>query len=219
MDFARKQMEKMGWKEGKGLGKNEQGVNKPIRLQSQMDSVGLGFDRTSQFNTNIWFAKIDVAIQAAKKKAKRKRTEEEAGESSPDIPKRKSKKRRKIHVKEDTDSEAVIQSSSSFYNQFEKTECLSAGLVERVIMETESDIESQESVEDLHTQSKRKSFMDIDKVFKKTKGVTCHRSAHVGLSLSGKMKRLQEQEKEFSQGLKVTTTPQLQKKAPLEDIK
>src|SRR5437667_3727129 len=35
----------------------------------------------------------------------------------------------------------------------------------------------------------RKPSLDLDKVFAATNGVTCHRSAHVGLTLSGKMKR------------------------------
>ena len=60
MNFARKQLESMGWKEGKGLGKNEDGISKPLKLNVQKDAVGLGFDRnTSTINTEVWFKELD----------------------------------------------------------------------------------------------------------------------------------------------------------------
>lgn len=39
--FARRQMEKMGWKEGKGLGKEEQGVVTHVRVKKREESMGV----------------------------------------------------------------------------------------------------------------------------------------------------------------------------------
>jgi Pin2-interacting protein X1 len=41
-NFARRQMEKMGWSEGKGLGKNEDGIAKHIKVAKREDAAGLG---------------------------------------------------------------------------------------------------------------------------------------------------------------------------------
>lgn len=39
--FARRQMEKMGWTEGKGLGKAEQGVVTHVRVQKREEFMGV----------------------------------------------------------------------------------------------------------------------------------------------------------------------------------
>jgi len=39
---SRKMLERMGWSEGKGLGKNEQGRTEPVRAQSRQKNKGLG---------------------------------------------------------------------------------------------------------------------------------------------------------------------------------
>ena len=41
---SRKLMASMGWSEGKGLGKNEQGADKHIEHKKRGDNVGLGAD-------------------------------------------------------------------------------------------------------------------------------------------------------------------------------
>ena len=42
--FGSKMMKKMGWKEGEGLGKNNDGMKLHIRINKREDSVGLGAD-------------------------------------------------------------------------------------------------------------------------------------------------------------------------------
>ena len=41
-DFAKKQLEKMGWSEGTGLGKKRDGMTTHIRVKKRKDNVGLG---------------------------------------------------------------------------------------------------------------------------------------------------------------------------------
>lgn len=43
--FAKNQMLKMGWIEGKGLGKNEDGLKTHIKAQKREEHVGLGLDK------------------------------------------------------------------------------------------------------------------------------------------------------------------------------
>ena len=40
-DFAKKQMEKYGWSEGKGLGKKEDGIQKYIKVQKREEAAGV----------------------------------------------------------------------------------------------------------------------------------------------------------------------------------
>ena len=47
--FARRQMEKMGWTEGKGLGKNEDGMAEHIRQKKKDDTAGLGAAQETEF--------------------------------------------------------------------------------------------------------------------------------------------------------------------------
>lgn len=75
MDFARKQLEKYGWKEGlykfvlfvdhhphdmfqsltgQGLGKKEDGIVKPIKPKLKFDNSGIGHDAAEQFTNNWW---------------------------------------------------------------------------------------------------------------------------------------------------------------------
>lgn len=161
MNFARKQLESMGWKEGKGLGKNEDGISKPLKLMVQKDSVGLGFDRnTSSINTEVWFQELDQVILKARKKAKKR-------------------------AKKDADTEDVVDIK---YNNF----VVSNGL------ESVNNVSENETEENItRKKSKKKRGIDLDKIYSQSKGVTCHRSAHVGITMSGKMRRLQEQDEQF----------------------
>ena len=44
-DFARKQLEKMGWKQGTGLGKKRDGIKSHIKVQKRQENAGLGIDK------------------------------------------------------------------------------------------------------------------------------------------------------------------------------
>lgn len=51
-DFGKKMLEKFGWSEGKGLGKNNNGISKSINPATQNDSKGIG--STSHAFVNWW---------------------------------------------------------------------------------------------------------------------------------------------------------------------
>ncbi|KAF1332906.1 hypothetical protein FI667_g3209, partial [Globisporangium splendens] len=60
-DFARRQMEKMGWKEGKGLGKEEQGVVTHVRVKKREESMGIGVEKLNveEQKSQWWYNAYD----------------------------------------------------------------------------------------------------------------------------------------------------------------
>lgn len=90
--FARRQLEKMGWSEGKGLGKNEDGLSTHIKVHKKDDSTGLGIDtaikQESAVAENWWHDGFSKQLKAfgggvsdgkKVKKSKGKRKLEDAG--------------------------------------------------------------------------------------------------------------------------------------------
>lgn len=188
-------MQKMGWKPGHGLGKKEDGIAKPLKVHSQQDSCGLGFDRTSSFNTEVWFAKIDSAICAARSGKRKRNKKETVTEEEETVI------REEGGVESDADQNADEAErrrgagANKFYTQFSRPKLMLSTSLKGE--EDEQLIEPEPQPKRSKKSRKRKSLMDLDEVYAKTKGATCHRSAHVGLKMSGKMRRLMEQEDEF----------------------
>jgi Pin2-interacting protein X1 len=61
-----KMLKKMGWSEGKGLGKGETGVTDCVQLKRREDGVGLGQESRKAFNWNDnWW---DTAFNSVIKK-------------------------------------------------------------------------------------------------------------------------------------------------------
>ena len=82
--FARRQMEKMGWEEGKGLGKNETGIVKHIKAVKRDDNSGLGLDevKAAELPDNWWHDGFSKNLKAyssttggKKKKQSKKRSD------------------------------------------------------------------------------------------------------------------------------------------------
>jgi len=88
--FAMKQMEKMGWTEGKGLGKTESGISTHISIVKRDDSAGLGSEAVEAranaasenwwhdaFASNLKFMK-DKHGKKSKSGSKKRKAEDEA---------------------------------------------------------------------------------------------------------------------------------------------
>ncbi|XP_015910024.1 G patch domain-containing protein 4 [Parasteatoda tepidariorum] len=65
-NFARKQLEKYGWSEGKGLGKDGNGITKPIKVSIKLDNQGIGHNCLDAW-TSMWWCD---AFNAASKRIK-----------------------------------------------------------------------------------------------------------------------------------------------------
>lgn len=198
MDFAKRQMKNMGWSEGKGLGAEENGIVKPIVPNIQMDTRGLGFSIADslQIKNQWWAEAYNVASKGLKPEYKIT--------SVGVIVKTKSCSKNDDNIEENPEEDKV-------YNQH----FVSAGTITN---KTDDDIEQindkscskkkrkkklkkeidDEKSEEIKNENKLKKSLDFNVIFAKNKNITCHKAARLGIKMSGKMKRLQEQEAKFS---------------------
>lgn len=90
-DFAKRQMEKMGWQEGKGLGKNESGISKHIKAVKRDDNSGLGSEavQAEEVKDNWWHdafskqLKVFQSSSSGKKKKKKTKSSDENVDAPP----------------------------------------------------------------------------------------------------------------------------------------
>uniref|UniRef100_A0A674JYE7 G patch domain-containing protein 4 n=1 Tax=Terrapene triunguis TaxID=2587831 RepID=A0A674JYE7_9SAUR len=54
MTFAEQQLQRHGWKQGKGLGKRENGISEAIKVKVKCDTAGVGHDPAEQFTFHWW---------------------------------------------------------------------------------------------------------------------------------------------------------------------
>mmetsp|Transcript_6197 Transcript_6197/g.6365 ORF Transcript_6197/g.6365 Transcript_6197/m.6365 type:complete len:268 (+) Transcript_6197:128-931(+) len=90
-DFAKRQMEKMGWQEGKGLGKNESGISKHIKAVKRDDNSGLGSEavQAEEVKDNWWHdafskqLKVFQSSSGGKKKKKKSKCSDQIIDDAP----------------------------------------------------------------------------------------------------------------------------------------
>ena len=76
-DFARKQLEKMGWREGTGLGKKRDGIKTHIRVKKRKEQAGLGTEKAAdekrQASSEEWWKDSlgDTLAKLSRKKNKK----------------------------------------------------------------------------------------------------------------------------------------------------
>ena len=86
--FAKRQLEKMGWREGTGLGKRRDGIRDHIKIKQRADEVGLGREKeTAKDVGNQWW-KDSVGGTLAKLQARKSKDGKKGAKKS----KKKSKK-------------------------------------------------------------------------------------------------------------------------------
>ncbi len=54
MEFGKKQLEKYGWNQGQGLGKNQEGIKKAIGVSIKNDKDGLGTNQ-DEYSFQWWY--------------------------------------------------------------------------------------------------------------------------------------------------------------------
>ena len=86
--FGRKMLHKFGWKDGQGLGKNEQGMSTHLRVVRRVDvSLGIGAKSTDRFGEEGYSSTHTNFVQVLAN------LKTEHGSSHPDPEKKKKKKR------------------------------------------------------------------------------------------------------------------------------
>ncbi|XP_055686505.1 G patch domain-containing protein 4 [Lutzomyia longipalpis] len=195
MNFAQSILQKYGWSEGQGLGKHNSGISKPLKANLKFDTSGLGHDGAAEFKNNWWenaynsaSANLDVKSDGESVKMELK-----DGESI------------KISTCGYARPNQSDATKSSTYGNFVRCATLTAEGREDRIEEEDGDTFTD------YTPLARPALNDDD-LFRACGGRTAHKGARHGLTLSGKLARLAEQDNLLLQKMGED------KKAPAEDF-
>ncbi|XP_060646429.1 G patch domain-containing protein 4 [Drosophila nasuta] len=191
MDFAKKILGKYGWKEGDGLGKNNTGIAVPLKASLKFDNAGLGVDRATEFNDHWWercfneaSSNVSVQVEENGKISTGRKAGEEAVEIST-----KGYSARKLKKAKDQQRHGE---GGAVYENFLKSALLTqeGGEVATTDRIKVDDI----TVSKVHV-------MTDEELFKACGGRTAHKGARHGLKLSGKLARVEQQEREMLEKL------------------
>lgn len=170
-------MKKFGWKEGSGLGKNENGMKEAIKVKIKNDSHGVGHNRGDEFTFHWWDhvfnkAASSIVVESTQEGVSVKAAKESVGVST--------KKARTY------DNKAML------YGQFVKGATLDNN--QEVKSEVEAEV-SSEVTEYLEEDRQTLQKLPDEEILKICGGMTAHKGARHGLKLNGKLERIQEQER------------------------
>ncbi|XP_028156637.1 G patch domain-containing protein 4 [Ostrinia furnacalis] len=180
MNFARKQLEKYGWTDGKGLGKHENGISEALKPKLKRSVAGIGHDAASDF-TEHWWTKLydkaagNVEVEEKNGKTKKIKTKEDEFEITNSTWKLKKKKKQS-----DTEEE-------QYKDYFVRKAVLSGG------GSTVRNVNDSES-EDETAVTKDVFKMTDEELFAACEGRTAHKGARHGLKATGKLARIAQQE-------------------------
>ncbi|XP_033207959.1 G patch domain-containing protein 4 [Belonocnema kinseyi] len=173
-DFAKAQLLKYGWTEGKGLGKQEDGIVDAIKPKLKFDTAGVG--HKSDICNNWWESVFNKA-------AKNVSVDTNSSGVSLNV------------VDQDAtifsnrqDLKSLQKEHRSGYKAFLKTSILENGKV------------TQDEIKDIEIEVKPELsnfIVSDDELFKACGGRTAHKGARHGLNLNGKLARIAQQEKEM----------------------
>ncbi|CAO1307419.1 unnamed protein product [Diamesa hyperborea] len=176
MNFGQKILQKYGYKEGEGLGKNSTGITAPIKASLKFDNAGLGEE---PIKTDHWWERVFNEASSNLKI-----------ETSTD---------NKISVNRiDTEGVEITNKSYSMkkirenqtemtYGNFLKSATLLANTG------VEQDINGHTSTNDIEI--KPTQILSDEALFAACGGRTAHKGARHGLNLTGKLERLKEQDR------------------------
>nr|XP_033779762.1 G patch domain-containing protein 4 [Geotrypetes seraphini]XP_033779763.1 G patch domain-containing protein 4 [Geotrypetes seraphini] len=181
MEFAEKQLKRHGWKQGKGLGKQESGISEAIKVKVKCGKAGVGHNSAEQFTFHWWdhvFNKTasNITVETDEDGIQMKQLTEGGGQIS-------NKKPRK-----------GLNSHTMLYGRFIKAATLMSGgeIAEEEPKLSESSEEDEEKL-DLSSANK----LTDEELRRACGGRTAHKGARHGLCMSAKLARLEEQEKAF----------------------
>lgn len=162
--FARGLLEKYGWSEGKGLGKHENGIAQALKPKLKFDTAGVG--HKIDLTSQWWSKAFNDAARSIKVCV---------SDGEPTIAKEPKKEKEKKTSPRDSYEgfiKAGVQDGSMWLQacpEFEAVDC---------------DVEDSELPERIPD----------EQLFKACGGLTAHKAARHGHKMSGKLKRVQQQE-------------------------
>ncbi|XP_063370899.1 G patch domain-containing protein 4 [Cydia amplana] len=179
MDFARKQLEKYGWTDGKGLGKNENGISQALKPKLKRSVTGVGHDAASDFTEHWWTTLYNKAAGNVEVEEKNGKTQKIKTNTDDFQISNSTWKLTKTKNKSTAEKEQYV-------DYFVKKATLTNGGVKMEKVE-ESDSESDGE--------KKDGFkMTDEELFAACGGRTAHKGARHGLRALGKLARIEQQE-------------------------
>ena len=181
--FASQHLSKFGWKEGKGLGKKENGMRNAIKLKLKNNKSGLGHDHGSEFTFQWW----DHIYNKAANSVKVSSTEDDTI-----LLEKRDVKVTPALISNKKPYRLSLRRQPLLYGTFvpSGTYTLSVGKVKPI--EKSSIKQTEESASEDENEFQGGSN-NLDKIFMQT-GMTGHKAARHGHGLNGKLKRIQKQE-------------------------
>ncbi|KAG7469572.1 hypothetical protein MATL_G00130250 [Megalops atlanticus] len=186
LKFAEQQLLRHGWEQGKGLGREENGISEAIKVKVKCDKGGVGHNQGEQFTFHWWDhifnkASANLVVESGQDGVKVKKV---AGEGEEGMI--SNKKPRKAEL-----------AKAKLYGRFIKSATLWSGeeQPEKQLSTSEDSSGSEDEDKRLDLSSTTK-LSDKD-LMKACGGRTAHKGARHGLTMSAKLARLEQQEQEF----------------------
>lgn len=128
--FAKRQLEKMGWEEGTGLGKRRNGIQEHVKIKQRDDEVGLGREKEiARGIGNVWWkdsvggtlAKLQLRQKEIKEKKRKKIRRDDDGVELNQKKRRKEKRKKSVSssVSGDDDSSSKDATTIKSYTDEE----------------------------------------------------------------------------------------------------
>lgn len=190
MDFARKILANYGWKEGDGLGKNKDGIAKPLKATLKFDNAGFGADQAAADFNNHWWERVfneaatNVNIQKEGEQIKMSLKDDTDGVeiSTKGYSVKKLKKLKEKHGEETGD-----MAKNGYQNFLQSATLTNLG----------GEIENPDKIDVNDIEVTKVKVLTDEELFKACGGRTAHKGARHGLKLSGKLSRIEQQEAEL----------------------
>ncbi|KAJ8290111.1 hypothetical protein GJAV_G00008820 [Gymnothorax javanicus] len=186
LKFAEQQLLRHGWEQGKGLGRDENGISEAIKVKVKCDKGGVGHSEGEQFTFHWWDhifnkASSSLVVETSQDgiKVKKVAGEEEEGKIS-------NKKPRKAEL-----------AKAKLYGRFVKSGTLWSGDDQTAKNSSASEDSSESEDEDQRLDLSSTTKLSDEDLVKACGGRTAHKGARHGLTMSAKLARLEQQELEF----------------------
>lgn len=176
--FAQKELKKFGWKEGSGLGKNENGMKEAIKVKIKNDSHGVGHNRGDEFTFHWWDHVFNKAASSIVVESTQEGVSVKAAKDSVGVSTKKA---------------WTYDNKSMLYGQFVKGATLDNN--QEVKSGGEEEDDDEEVTEYLEEDRQTLQKLPDEEILKICGGMTAHKGARHGLKLNGKLERIQEQER------------------------
>ncbi|XP_077382665.1 G patch domain-containing protein 4 [Festucalex cinctus] len=185
--FAEQQLKRHGWKHGKGLGRDENGICEAIKVKVKCNKGGVGHKEGEQFTFHWWdhvFNKASSSLQVETNQEgiSLKKVAEDSEEDGGVISNKKPR--------------TAALAKAKLYGCFVKSATLLSGQ-EQPEPAGDSDSSSSDQEEDHKLDLSSTTKLSDSDLMKACGGRTAHKGARHGLNMSAKLARLEQQEADF----------------------